>query len=60
MCQSYTRIYIKYFMIHVGLYYEYAFDTEYARVLNMIGSHMILNKILHNRYLTGFGICLEF
>ena len=47
-------------MIDLWQYYEYAFDSEYARVLNMLGSHMILNKILHNRYLTGFGICLEF
>ena len=47
-------------MIDAGQYYAYAFDSEYARVLNMLGSHMIMNKILHNRYLTGFGICLEF
>ena len=43
-------------MIDVWQYYEYTFDSEYARVLNMLGSHMILNKILHNRYLTGFGL----
>ena len=47
-------------MIDVGQYYEYAFDSEYARVLNMPGSHIILNKILHNRYLARFRICLEF
>ena len=39
---------------------EYAFNSEYGRVLNILGSHMILNKILDNRYFTGFGICLEF
>ena len=42
-------------MIDLWQYYEYAFDSEYARVLNMLGSHMILNKILHKRYLAGFG-----
>ena len=42
-------------MIDVGQYYEYAFGSGYARVLNM-EPHMILNKILHNRYLTGFEI----
>ena len=47
-------------MIDVWQYYECAFDSEYTRVLNMLGSQMILNKILHNRYLAGFGICLEF
>ena len=26
----------------------------------MLGLHMVLNKILHNRYLAGFWICLEF
>ena len=27
---------------------------EYASVLNILGLRMVLNKILHNRYLTGF------
>ena len=31
-------------MIDVWQYYEYAFDFEYARVLNMLGLHMILKK----------------
>ena len=31
-------------------YYEYALDSEYARVLNMLVLYMVLNKILHNRY----------
>ena len=35
-------------------------DSEYAKVLNMPGLHMLLNKILYNRYLTGFCTCLEF
>ena len=30
-----------------------ALDSEYARVLNMLGLHMVLNKVLHNRYLPG-------
>ena len=47
-------------MIDVWRYYKYALDSEYARVLNMQGLHIVLNKILHNRYLTGFWICLEF
>ena len=51
---------MKYFMMDVWQYYEYALDSEYARVLNMLGLHMILNKILDNRYLSGFWICLEF
>ena len=33
-------------------------DSDYARVLNMLGLDMVLNKIFHNRYLTGFWICL--
>ena len=36
-------------MIDIWQYYEYVFDSEYVTVLNMLGSHMILNKILHNR-----------
>ena len=39
---------------------EYVLVSEYAMVLNMLELHMVLNKILHNRYLTGFWICLEF
>ena len=46
-------------MIDVWQYYEYALNSEYAMVLNMLGSHMVLNKISHNRYLTLFWICLE-
>ena len=40
-------------MIDVGQYSEYALDSEYARVLNMLGLHMVLNKILHRKYLAG-------
>ena len=32
-------------MIDVWQYFEYAFDSEYAAVLNMLGSRMILNRI---------------
>ena len=39
--------------IDVRQYYEYALDSKYARVLNILGLHMVLNKVLRNRYLTG-------
>ena len=39
---------------------EYALDSEYARVLNMLAYlHKILNKILHHRYFIGIWICFE-
>ena len=38
----------------------YALDSEFGRVLNMLVLHVVLNKILHHRYLTGLWICLEF
>ena len=60
ICQGYTRFWIIYFMIDVWQYYEYDSDSEYGRVLNMLGLRMVLNKILHNTYLTRFSICLEF
>ena len=41
-------------MVDVRQYYEYNLDSEYVRVLNMLGLHMVLNKIFHNRYLTEF------
>ena len=47
-------------MIDVWQYYEYALDPEYAWILNMLELHMALNKLLHNRYLTGFWTCLQF
>ena len=56
ICQGYTRFWIKYFMIDVWQYSKYALDSEYSRVLDMLGLHMILNKILHHRYLAGFWI----
>ena len=31
-------------MIGAWQYYEYALGSEYARVLNMLGLHMALNK----------------
>ena len=51
---GYTRFSIKYFMIDVWQYSEYALDSEYATVLNMLRLHRVLNKILHHRYLAGF------
>ena len=36
------------------LYYEYALDPEYVRVLNTLGLDIVLDKILHDRYLKGF------
>ena len=47
-------------MIDVWQYSEYALDSEYATVLNMLGSQKVVNKIFHHKYLTGFWICLEF
>ena len=60
ICQGYTRFWIKYFVIDVWQYSEYALNSEYATVLNMLGSHKVVNKILHHKYLTGFWICLQF
>ena len=60
ICQGYTRFWIKYFVIDVWQYSEYALDSEYATVLNMLGSHKVVNKIFHYKYLTGFRICFEF
>ena len=40
-------------------YSEYALDSEYARVLNMLGLHKILNKIVHHRYFIGLWVCFE-
>ena len=54
ICQGYTRFWIKYFVIDVWQY------SEYATVLNMLGSHKVVNKIFHHKYLTGFWICLQF
>ena len=38
---------------------EYALDSEYARVLNMLGLHKILNKILHHRHFIELWICFK-
>ena len=35
-------------MADVLQYTEYSLDCEYARVLNMLELHMILNKILYH------------
>ena len=42
-----------YFMIDVLENCEYALDSEYARVLNMLGLHKMLNKILYYRISQG-------
>ena len=60
ICQGYTRFWIKYFVTDVCKYSEYALDSDYATVLNMLGSHKIVNKIFHHKYLTRFRICLQF
>ena len=60
ICQDYTRIWITYFMIGVWQHSEYALDFGYAKVLIMLGLHMILNSILQHRYLTVYWICLVF
>ena len=60
ICHGYTRFWIKYFLIDVWQYSEYALNSEYVTVLNMLGSHKVVNKILHYKYLTGFWICLQF
>ena len=54
------KFWIKYFMIDVWQYSEYDLDSEYATVANMLGSHKVVNKIFHHKYLTGFWMCLEF
>ena len=54
------KVWIKYFVIDVWQYSEYALDSEYATFLNMLGSDKVVNKIFHYKYLTRFWICLEF
>ena len=60
ICQGYIWFSIKRFIIDILKYSEYALGSEYARVLNMVGLHIVLNKILHYRYLTGFWIFLDY
>ena len=57
---GYTGSWIKYFIIDVWHYYQYALDSVYTRVLNMPGLDMALNNIFHNRPLTEFWVCHEF
>ena len=45
---------MKYFLIDVCQYSEYALDSEYAMVVNILGLHKVVIKIFHHRYLTGF------
>ena len=51
---------IKYFIIDVWQNYEYASDSQYARILSMLALQKVLNQFLHNKYLGGFSLCLEF
>ena len=44
ICQGCSRFSIKYFMIDIWQYYEYAFYSEYVRVLNMLRLLVVLNK----------------
>ena len=37
-------------MIDVLQYFEYALDSEYATVLNMLGLHKVVTKIFHDKY----------
>ena len=50
---------MKYFMIDLWQYSEYALDSEYDTVLNMLGLRKVVNNIFHHICLTGFSICLE-
>ena len=47
-------------VIDIWQYSEYALNSEYSTALNMLGSLKVMNKIFHQKYLTGFWICLEF
>ena len=38
-------------MVDVRQHSEFAFDSGYAKVLNMLGLNMILNDILYDRVL---------
>ena len=58
--QGYRRFWIKYFVIDLWQYSEYALDSEYDTVLNILRSHRVMNKIFHQKYLTGFWISFEF
>ena len=42
------------------IFHENSLNFEYGRVLNMLGWHMVLNKVLHHRCLTLLCVCLEF
>ena len=35
-------------------YSEYALDSEYAKILNILELHKVVNNIFHHKYLTGF------
>ena len=54
LISGYTEFSIKYFMIDVWQCSEYALDSKYARLLNMLGLYRALCK-LYSRYFE----CLE-
>ena len=41
-------------MVDVWQYYEYALDSEYAKVLNMIGLRSIIHVLQSFEYSSGF------
>ena len=49
-----TQGLIKYFVIDVWQYSQYPLYSEYGTVLIMLGLHMVVNNIFHQRYLTCF------
>ena len=51
ICQGYKKIWETYFMVYVWQHSEFAFDSGYAKVLNMLGLNMILNDVLYDRVL---------
>ena len=50
---GFTKVSNKIFVIDVWQYSEYALDSEYETVLNMLGLHRVVHKIFLHRYLTG-------
>ena len=51
--QGYARFWIKYFMIDVWQYYEYALYSEYVKVLNMLGLRSIIHVWQNFEYSSG-------
>ena len=51
--QGYARFWIKYFMIDVWQYYEYALYSECVKVLNMLGLRSIIHVWQNFEYSSG-------